>query len=165
MIDRYPPVGFHFVVAFELFPQTPFEFGFQEVSGLSVSMETESYKEGGENRFVHQLPIRSQYEDLVLKRGLLTASGIILWCNEAIYSFVFKPINILISLQNENHIPVYSWYIINAFPKKWSVSNFNASENSIVVESLTLSYQYFKPINLMTAISGAINASASISIG
>jgi phage tail-like protein len=165
MIDRYPPLGFHFTVAFELFPQTPFDIGFQEVSGLSVNMETESYKEGGENRFVHQLPVRSQYEDLVLKRGLLSASGVILWVQDALYNFVFKPINILVTLQDENHLPVYSWYVINAVPKKWSVSNFNAGESAIVVESLTLGYQYFKPISLATAISGALSVSASLSIG
>jgi len=165
MIDRYPPVGFHFIVAFELFPQTPFDVGFQEVSGLSVSMETETYKEGGENRFVHQLPVRSQYEDLVLKRGLLVASGLILWVQDAISNFVFKPINLLVSLQDENHLPIYSWYVINAVPKKWSVSNFNAGESAIVVESLTLGYQYFKPINLVTLGAGALSASASLSIG
>lgn len=164
MIDRYPPVGFHFIVAFELFPQSPLDVGFQEVSGLTVDVETEQYKEGGENRFVHQLPVRAKFEDLVLKRGLLTASGIILWCQEAINNFIFKPINILVSLQDENHVPVYSWYIINAFPKKWSVSNFNAQESSVVVESLTLGYQYFKPLNLATAIAGAVNVSASVSL-
>ena len=164
MIDRYPPVGFHFVVAFELFPQSPLEFGFQEVSGLNVSIDTETFREGGENRFVHQLPLRSSYEDLVLKRGLLDVSGIILWCLDAINNFVFKPINILVSLQNEQHIPVYSWYVINAFPKKWSVSSFNAQENSIVVESITLGYQYFQPINPATAIAGALSAAASVSI-
>lgn len=164
MLNRYPPVGFHFVVAFELFPQSPVEFGFQEVSGLSVTIETETYKEGGENRFAHQLPVRSQYEDLVLKRGLLTLSGVGLWIQEAVQSFVFKPINIMVSLLDENHVPVYSWYVINAVPKKWSVSSFNAEENSLAVESLTLGYQYFKPINLLNAVTGAVNAAASISI-
>jgi phage tail-like protein len=164
MFDRKIPVGFHFLVAFELFPQSPVEFGFQEVSGLNVEMDVEQYKEGGENRFVHQLPVRAKYEDLVLKRGLLDISGIVLWVLDAINNFVFQPVNILVSLQNENHIPVYSWYIVNAFPKKWTISNFNAQENSIVVESLTLGYQYFRPVNLMTGIAGALNLSASASI-
>jgi len=164
MFNRTPPVGFHFLVAFELFPQSPLEFGFQEVSGLNVDIETEAWKEGGENRFVHQLPVRAKYEDLVLKRGLLTASGIILWCQDAIENFIFKPVNILVSLQNEKHIPVCSWYVINAFPKKWSVSSFNAEQNSIVIESLTLGYQYFKPLTLVNGIAGAVDLAASASV-
>lgn len=163
MLNRYPPTGFHFIVAFELFPQSPFDVGFQEVSGLSITMETEQFKEGGENRFVHQLPVRASYEDLVLKRGLLTTSAVTMWCHDAIYNFVFKPINIIISLQDENHMPLMTWNVINAFPKKWSVSNFNAQEGSVVVESLTLGYQYFKPFTLVNAVSGAISASASVS--
>ena len=36
-----PPVGFHFNVAFELFPQTPNDFRFKEVSRLgAIEMET-----------------------------------------------------------------------------------------------------------------------------
>jgi len=36
------------------------------------------------------------------------------------------------------------WEVIDAWPKKWSVSDFNAQENSIVVETIDLSYKYFK---------------------
>lgn len=162
MSNRYPPVGFHFVVAFELFPQTPAEFGFQEVSGLNVDMETEPYKEGGENRFVHQLPVRAKYEDLVLKRGFLSTSGIVMWCQDAIYNFIFKPVNVIISLQDEKHVPLYSWYVINAYPKKWSISNFNAQENSVVVESLTLAYQFFKPFTLLNAATTIISEGPAV---
>ncbi len=68
----YPFPGFHFIVQFELSPQLPVDVGFQEVSGLSVSVDLETYKEGGENRFIHRLPGRTQFSDLVLKRGYTT---------------------------------------------------------------------------------------------
>ena len=46
----YPPVSFHFLVSF-IGPQfNPTEIRFQSVSGLEVSMETETYREGGGNR-------------------------------------------------------------------------------------------------------------------
>jgi len=157
-----PPVGFHFSVVFELFPQQPNDFRFQEVSGLNISVEMEAYQEGGQNRFTHQLPIRTKYDNIIMKRGLFIGSGIILWVNEAIENFTFSPCNLLISLLNENHLPVYNWYVYNAIPKSWTVSNFNANENSIVVETLTLSYQYFKVLHaspagmLGGAIAGAI---------
>ncbi len=138
-----PPVGFHFNVAFELFPQTPNDFRFKEVSGLGAEIEMETVKEGGNNRFVHNLPLRTKYDDLVLKRGLFIGSGIIKWCRDAIENFDFHPLNVMISLLNAEHLPLYNWHVINAIPKSWKVSNFNAEENSIVVETLTLSYQYF----------------------
>ena len=159
-----PPVGFHFLVVFELFPQTPQDFRFQEVSGLDVELEMEPIKEGGQNRFTHQLPVRNRYTDITLKRGLFIGSGITLWCKNAIENFVFVPTNVLISLLTPEHLPLQSWYVINAIPKKITVSNFNAQENSVVVESLVLSYNYFSTIGVESLIGGAASLSASVSI-
>ena len=75
----YPAAGFHFLVAFELFPQRDIDVRFQEVSGLTVNVQTEEIREGGENCFTHKLPIRTNYNDIVLKRGLFTFSGVIEW--------------------------------------------------------------------------------------
>lgn len=160
----YPPVGFHFLVTFQLFPQTPNDFRFQEVSGLDVEMEMDTFIEGGQNRFTWKLPKRARYSDLVLKRGLFMGSGIILWCQNAFENFVFEPANITIALLNSSHVPVQAWYVVNAIPKKWSISNFNAQENSVVVESITLSYQFFNVISVESLVSGAFSAAGSISI-
>ena len=159
-----PPVGFHFLVVFELFPQTPQDFRFQEVSGLDVELEMEPIKEGGQNRFTHRLPVRNRYTDITLKRGLFIGSGITLWCKNAIENFVFVPTNVLISLLTSEHLPLQSWYVINAIPKKIQVSNFNVQENSVVVESLVLSYNYFTTIGVESLIGGAASLSASVSI-
>ena len=160
----YPPAGFHFLVTFQLFPQTPNDFRFQEVSGLDVEMEMDTFVEGGQNRFTWRLPKRARYSDIVLKRGLFMGSGIILWCQNAFENFVFEPTNITIALLNSSHVPVQAWYVVNAIPKKWSISNFNAQENSVVVESITLSYQFFNVISVESLVGGAFSAAASISI-
>jgi len=144
----YPPVGFHFAVVFELFPQTPRDFKFQGVQGLTVDVETEEFKEGGENRFVHKLPVRTKYSEITLKRGLFIGSGIILWCRNAIENFDFQPTNLTITLLNEEHVPVAGWYIVNAYPISWSVSDFNAEQSSVVIESIKLNYNYFKILKI-----------------
>jgi phage tail-like protein len=140
---QHPLPGFHFLVAFQLFPETPNDFRFQEVSGLDVEVEMESFAEGGQNRFVWQAPKRARYSDLTLKRGVLVGSGITFWCRNAIENFVFDPVNITIALLNEMHAPIHTWYVVNAIPKKWAVSGFNSQESSLMVDSLTLTYQYF----------------------
>ena len=146
-MPTYPPVGFHFLVKFELSPEVLDDTRFQEVSGLEAEMEMESFTEGGQNRFTWQLPKRTRYSDITLKRGMFIKSPLIAWCRDALENFLFAPANVTISLLNEQHVPVMSWYVVNAIPKKWSVSGFNAQENSIVVESITLSYRYFNIIN------------------
>lgn len=144
MATYYPPVGFHFRVDFQLPGLTANDIQFQEVSGLTVGIEMENYAEGGENRFVHKLPVRTSYQDLILKRGLLLDSGISQWVINAIEKFEFQPANLLVALLNEEHQPLAVWEVINALPAEWSVDSFNAQDNKIVVESLKLTYQYFK---------------------
>ena len=138
----YPPVGFHFKVEFKDIGNGN-DIRFQAVSGLSVEYDTESYKEGGENRFEHKLPVRTKYPDLSLKRGMLTDSAVISWCLDAFQNRSFAPALIHIKLLNENHEPLKTWHVHNAWPKKWAVSDFNAQENAIVVETLDFSYSYF----------------------
>ena len=140
-MEQYPLTGFHFSVLFDGLPAQ--QYSFKEVSGLEVEMEMESFTEGGQNRFTWQLPKRARYTEITLKRGKLSGSAIVKWCRDAMENFVFQPVNITISLLNEKHEPMQSWHVINAIPKKWAVSNFNAEENAIVIESITLSYQYF----------------------
>ena len=65
MTVYYPPWGFYYKVEFELSSE-PNDARFQSVSGLSVEYDTEEYKEGGENRFTHKLPVRTKFSDLVL---------------------------------------------------------------------------------------------------
>lgn len=150
MATRYPPVGFHFLATFELSPQSAEDSRFQEISGLEAEMEMENFTEGGQNRFTWQLPKRTRYSDITLKRGLYIGSPLVTWCRNALENFLFAPVNVHISLLNEQHNPVMTWYVIKAIPKKWSVSSFNAQDNSIVVESITLSYRYFNVINTAT---------------
>jgi len=146
-MPTYPPVGFHFVVKFEISPETTDDTRFQEVTGLEAEMEMETFTEGGQNRFTWQLPKRTRYSDITLKRGLFIKSPLITWCRDALENFQFAPANVTISLLNEQHDPIMSWYVVSAIPKRWTVSAFNAEENSLVVESITLSYRYFNIIN------------------
>lgn len=154
-MTRYPPVSFFFNVSFidAEFKSDLVETSFQNITGLSVDMQTETLKEGGENRFEHILPTRTKYTPLVLKRGLVTDSKMRKWCMEALVDFDFKPKNLsvnLLHLKQSNDqesaaesTPLMTWNVINAWPKKWSVSDFNAEQNAIAIETLELNYSYF----------------------
>lgn len=142
MSDYYPPWGFYYQVKFGE-SQNKNDARFQTVSGLSVEYDMEEYKEGGENRFVHKLPVRTKYADLVLKRGMLTDSEVIRWFLNAFRDREFKPKEISIILMNEKGEPLRTWNVVNAVPRKWVVSDLNANENSVVIETMELSYRYF----------------------
>jgi phage tail-like protein len=142
MVDYYPPWGFYFKVVFNISSDKN-DVRFQSVSGLSVEYDFESYKEGGENRFEHKLPVRTKYADLVLKRGMLVDSTVITWFLDAFNNRTFKPAAITVNLMNEKSEPLRSWNVVDAIPKKWLVSDLNATDNGIVVETMELAYRYF----------------------
>ena len=114
-----------------------------ELTVVSVAYDYESYKEGGEKRFEHKLPVRTKYADMVLKRGMLTGSTVIDWFTAAFRDRQFSPANVNVILMNEKGDPLRIWKIAHAVPKKWSVSDFNANESSVVIETLELTYRYF----------------------
>lgn len=144
MANYYPPVGFHFKVeVLGLSPPNDFDVRFTEVSGLSVEMGTEEVVEGGENRFIQKYPTRTKYQELVLKRGLLVNSAVWKWAQQCVEDYIIVPKNVDIKLLNEAHEPLITWHVVGAYPTKWTVSDFNALNNAVAIESLQMFYQYF----------------------
>lgn len=147
MANYYPPIAFHFKVEFTEIDGVTVsknDHQFQSVSGLNIELETEEIAEGGENRFKHVIPIRTKFSNLVLKRGMLVDSGVIKWVQKALEGFEFSPANLIVSLLNEKHEALQTWNIVHAIPVKWEVGDFNAEENKLAIETLELTYNYFK---------------------
>lgn len=140
MGNYYPPLGFHFRVEFA---NIKGEFEFQSVSGLNVELETEQIAEGGENRFKHRLPVRTKFTNIVLKRGMKVNSDLMQWCRDAVLDFNIVPTDMTIILLNEEHEPLQTWNVVHAWPVKWEVTDLNAEESKIAVESIELAYNYF----------------------
>ena len=145
-MSQYPPVGFSFWVSFGI-SDNPVDMAFQDVAGIGMELQTEDVVEGGENMFTQKLPTRANYTPLVLKRGLAVKSPVTDWIRDAIENLSIQPLTVIVALLNENKEPLIAYRFINAYPLKWSISNFNAETSSVVIETLELYYQYFKIIN------------------
>ena len=165
----YPSVGFHFLVRFEgigdgvnLGPVSvstaDIDTRWTEVSGLNVELTTEELVEGGENRFVHKLPQRSKFPNLVLKRGFFSSlpSPLIKWAEDAIHNFNIKPCHVQVMLLDEMHMPAKIWGFKNAYPVKLSMGDLKATENGFLIESIELTYQYFKRESLVDKLKASL---------
>jgi phage tail-like protein len=148
-MNYYPPVGFYFKVEFSGIegagPKTV-DTNFQEVSGLTAELEVEKFQEGGVNDYQHPLPKPAKYPNLSLKRGLLVDTKLVDWITNALDQFIIEPVNITVSLLNPKGEPLLSWEFTNAWPLKWDISGFNATDNALVVETIELTYQKFRRI-------------------
>lgn len=144
MLDsEYPPSAFHFKVAFAAMAGMS-DTSFQDVSGIKATIETETYRELGENGFVYQFPKPPTYPNLVLKRGIASiGSPLVKWCKsifEGDFSKPIKTMEMTVYLMGENKQPKRAWGFTDAFPVSWDVANFNSTKNEVAIETIELRY-------------------------
>ncbi len=141
----YPPSAFYFKVVFSATLGMS-DTSFQEVSGITSEIETETVVEGGENRYVHHLPKGVKHPFLELKRGIAPlTSPLVIWCRSVLELDFVAPIvamPIAVYLMNEDKVPIRAWTFANAYPVKWEVENFGSTKNEVAIEKIVLSYNY-----------------------
>lgn len=124
------------------------ETGFQEVSGLQVEFQTEDVAEGGQNRFLHKLPTKTKYANLVLKRGVVTRDSVFgRWVSRALSGGLVRQggaRTVLVKLLNEKRQPLMVWTVFGAYPLRWEHSTLNAMGNDVLIETVELTYQFFQ---------------------
>ncbi|AWL07871.1 phage tail protein [Massilia oculi] len=122
------------------------ETSFQEVSGIGGEMQVEEVIEGGETRFVHRLPTGVKYKPLVLKRGVAPAgSALAKWCRATLEGGLGRQIltvPLTVYLLDEEGNPLRAWLFADAYPTQWEIGNFDAMNNAVAIETITLSYTY-----------------------
>ena len=128
--------------------------GFQEVTGLAVETETEDYREGGVNEYVHKLAGPTRYpSNLVLKKGLTDIGSLWAWHQDVVAGTIERK-NGSIYLLDRMGIPAMWWNFTEAYPVKWSGPDLRAEQGAVAVETLELVHRGIsKP-----ALSGALSA-------
>jgi phage tail-like protein len=151
----YQAVGFYFIVEFPKAGMKSVDVRFQSVSGLDGTIDTESFKEGGENRFEHVVPTRRKFGPLILKRGLLgpKTSGLTGWLKQIFEEepfteadkdkerLIFKVFEtVTIKLLGEDGQPLMTWTVNNVWPRSWKIAELNAEKGEVLIETLELNY-------------------------
>jgi phage tail-like protein len=112
--------------------------GFQEVTGMQVETETEDYREGGVNEYVHRLPGGTRYpQNLVLKKGLTDIESLWRWHQDVVNGKIERR-NGTILLMDRAGLPAMWWDFTDAYPVKWSGPEFRAEQGAVAVEQLEL---------------------------
>lgn len=110
-----------------------------EVSGLQIETETEPYEEGGVNDFVHQLPKRTKYQHIILKRGITDLDDMWKWYQEVI-SGKFKRKSGSIILIDTNGEEKWHWNFSEAYPVKWTGPDFKSDSSTVAFEAIELAH-------------------------
>lgn len=118
--------------------------GFSEISGLSMNVSVTELTNGADPMHsTRKIPGRMHYSNIILKRGIVKGdSDFYNWMQSINMSTVDRR-NIVVSLLDENHLPVVSWKIKNAFPVRFSGPILIANASSIAIEELELTHEGF----------------------
>ncbi len=118
---------------------------FSEVSGLSMSVETATYKEsptesGSPGPRVMHMPMQATPANVTLNKGVVRGVSVPVlydWIASTQVNQVDKK-DIVVRLCDEAGDAVVSWKVLNAFPTKLDAPSFTADSNDVAIESMEL---------------------------
>lgn len=148
----YPIPKFHFQVNWG----NDFRIGFTEVSGLDFETEVIEYREGNSKRYNKtKQPGLTKFSNVTLKRG--TFEGDYHFYKEWRKTYYFQEGNdtgskyrrtVTIDLMNENHEPMITWKLLNAWPSKIQSTDLKADANEIAIETMELVHEGLEIMNV-----------------
>ena len=133
----YPLPVFHFQVEWG-----GTNLGFSEVSGLTIENQAIEYRDGLSPEYsVVKMPGMPKFSNITLKRGIVPADNeFFAWLNTAALNKIERR-DLVISLLNEEHAPVMTWKVKNAFPVKVEGPGLKATGNEVAIESIELAHE------------------------
>lgn len=138
--NQWPSLAFNFSVTC-----SHFDAAFQEVSGLKEEIQIAEYRNGESmNLNTAKIPGLRTSSEIVLKKGVFKDDAQLLdWVAMMQTGDDESGLRdeLIITLMDEEQIPVMSWTITNAFPKSLEGPGLNASSNDVAVETLTLVHE------------------------
>ena len=136
----YPLPVFHFSVTLG-----GEEAVFSEVTGLNIEVQPIEYRHGLSPRFTAmKMPGLVKYGNITLKRGVIKADNeFFKWINSVKLNTVERR-DISISLLDEEHAPVMTWTVQNAWPTKLTSPDLKAAGNEVAIETLEIAHEGIK---------------------
>jgi phage tail-like protein len=113
---------------------------FSDVTGLNGELEVLAQPEGGNNDFVHQLPVRHTWGRIALKRGMTRDRSLWDWYQESLEGRLGARRDGAIVLLDGDGIPAFTWEFRAGLAAKWTGPDLAAREASIALESLEIAH-------------------------
>jgi phage tail-like protein len=137
MPAQYPLPVFHFTVQWG-----GTRIGFSEVTGLTQENQAIEYRDGSFPEYSSiKMPGLRKFGNVTLKRGVIKGDNDFAnWLATVKLNKVERR-DLVISLLNEEHAPVMTWKVQNAFPTKVEGPQLKASGNEVAIESIELAHE------------------------
>jgi phage tail-like protein len=137
MATRVDPYrSFNFLVEIDGITQA----GFQECSGLDSQTASIDFRLGDDPMHMRKLTGLNTFSAISLKRGVTDSDELWKW-RQTVVDGKTERRNGSIVLLDEKGAEKLRWNFSNAWPSKWTGPSFNATGNTIAVESLEIIHE------------------------
>jgi phage tail-like protein len=143
VLRELPYAQFNFLVDLGTGQTDGPEAGFQECSGISMSVDVIEYRNGNDKENTpRKLTGLTKVSDVTLKRGIIGSLGLYNWINQIRNGDQAAVRTVTIQIQNEDHTAiVMTWKLIRARIVKHTSGPLNAKGTDVAMEELTLAYE------------------------
>jgi phage tail-like protein len=109
---------------------------FSQCSGLEMSFEMFEYAEGGNNDFVHKLPGRLRFPNLILTRGLTNSQALLQWFAQTKTQAQTKQVTLTVKSGTDQRVFTFG----DAFPVRWTGPSFDSNQMGLGTETLEIAH-------------------------
>lgn len=118
------------------------EMAFQKVSGLKISHQIVEYRAGNSIDSSNvKMPLAQYSSDVTLRKGMFKDDKKLIAYFQSIKLNTIKRENVVINLLDEEHNPIFTWHLKNAFPKELSFGEFDAMAGTFAIEEIVLAHE------------------------
>jgi phage tail-like protein len=115
---------------------------FTGCDGLGVEVVLEQREEGGNNEFIHQLPVRLKYTNVKLTRPVdADSEKVAKWLKEM--QGTIKRASAEITAVGTDAKRITSWKLKGVIPVRWQGPSLSAENNKVATETLELAHHGF----------------------
>lgn len=112
---------------------------FTEFKLPSLQVEMQDVKEGGQNAFIHRLPVRVNAGTVTLKRGITKDSVLLTWYLQVLEGKIEDATRqVTVVMLDVARKPLMTWNFRNAYPIKWVGPTLKADDRAVAIEELEL---------------------------
>lgn len=143
MIDRSLNVTGNF--RFRVLVDNVYTAIFTECSLPNLQVETLEIKEGGQNSFMHKLPVRVNVGTVTLKHGLTQNEQLMEWYLLVLQGKIAQATReVSVILHEIGGTQLAVWSFRNAYPIKWVGPKLKTDDSAVAIQELELVHHGFE---------------------
>lgn len=133
--------GFRFTVAIDNINFA----AFNEFRLPNLQVETMDIKEGGQNQYIHKLPVRVNVGTASLKQGVTRDFALLNWYMQVMKGDMAGAARqVTVVMFDVKRLPLIVWNFRDAYPVKWTGPSLKSDVSAVAIEELEFVHHGFE---------------------